>query len=117
MPLLAVPAKVNVLVPNVLVPDAARHCVWSGPALAVGLALTVSTTSSVAVPHDGVALLVVVSLNVTVPIPLTLTAEVSDVGVVMLALAVPVDAICVHAVVPLLAVPANVNEVGPEGAV
>ena len=110
MPLLAVPAKVNVLVP-----DAARHCVWSGPAFAVGLAFTVRTTSSVAVPQP--VPLVVVNLSVTVPIPLTLTVEVNDDGVVMLALAVPVDAICVHAVVPLLADPAKVNEVGPEGAV
>ena len=57
------------------------------------------------------------SLNVTVPIPDTLTVEVNEEGVVMEALAVPVAATCDHAVVPLLAVPASVNEVGPEAPV
>jgi hypothetical protein len=89
----------------------------SGPALAVGLAFTVNTTLSVAVPQDGVALLVVVNLNVTVPIPETLTPLVNEVGVVIEALAVPVDPICVQANVPLVPVPASVNAVGPEGAV
>ena len=65
----------------------------SGPALAVGLAFTVSITLSVAVPQDGEALLVVVNLNVTVPIPETLTPLVNEPGVVIEALAPPVDAI------------------------
>ena len=88
--------------------------VSSGPALAVGLAFTVSTTLSVAVPHDALA---IDKRSVTVPIPETSTFEVNDVGVVIEALAVPVDPICVHETVPLEPDPANVNEVGPEGGV
>jgi hypothetical protein len=97
--------------------DSIRHACWSIPALAVGLAFTVSTTSSVAVPQDGEALLVVVNFNVTVPIPETFTPLVNEVGLVIEALAVPVDPVCVHKNVPLVPVPANVNAVGPEGAV
>ena len=78
---------------------------------------TVNITSSVAVPHDGVVLLVVVNRNVTVPIPDTLTDVVSEAGLEMFALAVPVCPICVHAVVPFAAVPAMVKEVGPDGGV
>ena len=85
--------------------------------MAVGFAFTVNMISSVAVPQAGVVLLVVVKRNVTVPIPLTLTVEVNEVGVVMLADAVPVEVTTDHAVVPLVAVPANVNIVGPDGAV
>ena len=91
--------------------------VSSGPALAVGSVVTSSTTLSVAVPQDGEALLVVVNLNVTVPIPETLTPLVNEVGEVIEALAVPVDAICVQPNVPFAPVPASVNAVGPEGAV
>jgi hypothetical protein len=89
----------------------------SRPALAVGLAFTVRITSSVAVPQDGDALLVVVNLNVTVPIPETFTPLVNEVGVVIEALAEPVDPTCVQANVPLVPEPAIVNEVGPEGLV
>ena len=50
-----------------------------------------STTSSVAAPQGGVALLVTVRRSVTVPIPETLTADVNELGVVIEALAVPVE--------------------------
>jgi hypothetical protein len=111
--LVAVPANVNEVGPEAPV----WHLASSGPAVAVGFAFTVSTTSSVAVPQDGVAPLVVVNLKVTVPVPETLTVEVNEPGVVIDAVAVPVLAKTLHNVVPLLAVPANVNGVGPEGAV
>ena len=82
--------------------------------MAVGFGYTVRVTSSCAVPQDS---LVVVILRVTVPIPDTLTVEVGEEGSVTVALAVPVEPTCVHAEVPPLAVPAKVNDVGPEGAV
>ena len=62
-------------------------------------------------------MLVVVSLKVTVPIPETLTLLVNEPGVAIIAAAVPVEPNTDHAVVPLLALPANVKDVGPEGAV
>jgi hypothetical protein len=57
------------------------------------------------------------NFNVTVPIPETFTVDVKDPGVVIEEFAVPVDPVCVHKVVPLVAVPAKVNEVGPDGGV
>ena len=79
-----------------------------------GLGFTVSTTSSVAVPQDA---LVTVKRNVTVPIPATSTVEVNEVGVFIVDTALPVWAISDHAIVPLVAEPANVNDVGPDGFV
>jgi hypothetical protein len=49
--------------------------------------------------------------------PLTLTPLVREPGVAIVALAVPVEAVCIQDGVPLAAVPASVKEVGPEGAV
>lgn len=100
--------------PNVTVPG--PH-LSPGVTVGVGFAFTVNTTSSVAVPHGGVAVLVVVKRSVTVPIPVTLTVDVKEVGVLIVALAVPVCPTCVQAWVPFDPVPANVNEVGTEGAV
>jgi Na+-transporting NADH:ubiquinone oxidoreductase subunit NqrB len=113
VPFAAVPAKVNAVGPE----GAVWHFAWSGPALAVGFAFTVKITSSVTVPQLGVALLVLVKRSVTVPIPATLTVEVNELVLLIVAAAVPVDPIALHTAVPFAAVPAKVNEVGPEGAV
>jgi hypothetical protein len=88
--------------------------VSSGPALAVGLGFTVSTTLSVAVPHDALA---IAKCSVTVPIPETFTFVVNEDGVVIEELAEPVEPICVQVTVPLTPDPAIVNEVGPDGLV
>jgi hypothetical protein len=113
VPFAAVPAKVNAVGPE----GAVWHLVSSGPALAVGFAFTVKITSSVTVPQLGVALLVLVKRSVTVPIPATLTVEVNEPVLFIVAAADPVEANTLHTDVPFAAVPAKVNEVGPEGAV
>ena len=55
---------------NVLPFTASWHCaVGDDPALAVGFGFTVTVTSLVAVPHEGVWLLGTLNRKVTVPIP------------------------------------------------
>ena len=82
-----------------------------------GGAFTVNTTSSIAFPHGGVAVLVVVKRSVTVPVPATLTVVVNEAGVLIVAFAVPVCATCDQSVVPKAETPVIVNVVGPAGAV
>ena len=56
--------------------------------------------------------------RVTEPVPVTLTVEVNEPGLFIFAVAAPVEETTFQVGVPLLlAVPANVYDVGPEGAV
>ena len=65
LPFVPLPLKLNVLPLT-----ASRHwAVGADPALAVGLGFTVTVTSLVAVPHEGVWLLGTLRRNVTVPVP------------------------------------------------
>ena len=63
VPLLPLPSSVKQVGPL-----AAAHLISSGPAAAVGLGLTRSTTSSLAGEHGGVTSLVTVSRSVAEPV-------------------------------------------------
>ena len=82
--------------------------------MAVGLAFTVNTISSVAVPQDVV---LTVNFNVTVPMPDTFTVPFKAVPAVISEVAPPVEPVWLHEVVPPLALAAKVKAVGPEGLV
>src|SRR5207249_1854854 len=101
VPLVALPASVNGVV------SPAAHVTWSSPASAVGLPFTASTTSSVADGQGGLAVLATVSRRVAVPVPVSVTPEVRLPGLAIVAGPLTTD----QAGVPLLALPASVNDV------
>ena len=109
--MVAVPVRVKAVVPPVV-----WQSVWSAPAFAVGLGLTVKTRSSVAVPQLGVALLVAVSRSVTVPVPVILMPVLAAFGVVKVAAALPVELCTDHCGVPSVTVPLKLKAVVPPAA-
>src|SRR5439155_1301950 len=101
VPLVALPASVNGVV------SPAAQVTWSGPASEVGLPLTASTTSSVAVGQGGLAVLTTVIRRVAVPVPVNVTPELRLLGSAIVAGPLITDQVGV----PLVALPATVNGV------
>lgn len=105
-PLVIVPLTVNAVAPLPV-----EQTVWSIPALAVGSALVVSTTSSEAEPQPFVP--VTVNRNVTVPAPAIFTVVFALPGLTIEAAAEPVEPMTLQPGVPPETVPVRLNATVP----
>lgn len=105
-PLAMVPLTVNAVAPLPV-----EQTVWSTPALAVGRALVVKTTSSAADPQPPVP--VTVNRNVTVPAPVTLTIVLALAGLATDAAAEPVEPMTLQPGVPPETVPVRLKATVP----